>query len=52
MRRCEYVKMFDSPPLLGEPFAQRLSGKNLGKYRSRNQFGILITPGTENGPNL
>ena len=27
MRRCEYVKMFDSPPLLGEPFAQTLLGK-------------------------
>jgi hypothetical protein len=30
MRRCEDVKMFDRPPLLEEPFAQTLSGKNVG----------------------
>ena len=28
MRRCEYVKMFDAPPLFGEPFAQTLLGKS------------------------
>ena len=28
MRRCEDVKMSDRPPLLEEPFAQTLSGKN------------------------
>jgi hypothetical protein len=28
MRRCEDVKLSDRPPLLEEPFAQTLSGKN------------------------
>jgi hypothetical protein len=28
MRRCEDEKMRDSPPLLEEPCAQTLSGKN------------------------
>ena len=30
-KKCEGVKMFDRPPLLEEPFAQTLSGKNYGK---------------------
>jgi hypothetical protein len=31
MRRCEDEMMFDRPPLLEEPCAQTLSGKNTGR---------------------
>jgi uncharacterized protein YqjF (DUF2071 family) len=34
MRRCEDEKMFHRPPLLEEPCAQTLSGKNIRKYIS------------------
>ena len=38
--RCEDVKMFDRPPLLEEPFAQTLSGKNPASIL----FGLTTTP--------
>jgi hypothetical protein len=30
MRKCADDKMYNRPPLLEEPFAQTLSGKNFG----------------------
>ena len=36
MRSCEDVKMFDRPPLLQEPFAQTLSGKDKPKFQNAN----------------
>ena len=38
MWRCEDVKMFDRPPLLEEPFAQKLSGKTTRIEHKVNQW--------------
>ena len=35
MKPCEYMKMFDRPPLLEEPFAQMLSGKIEKRFTNR-----------------
>ena len=41
MRRCEDVNMFGRPPLLEEPFAQTLSGKNMES--TPNLYGKKFT---------
>ena len=51
MRRCEDEKMFYRPPLLEEPCAQTLSGKNKGEITiyvlpkfSLGVLGHLVAP--------
>jgi len=51
MRRCEDEKMFYRPPLLEEPCAQTLSGKNakkLDKEEAVEQLGQVLGVGVNN----
>jgi len=47
MRRCEDEKMFHRPPLLEEPCAQTLSGKNVENQSVQSHCSRPRNPVTE-----